>query len=218
MIGSTISHYKIVSEIGRGGMGIVYKAEDTKLNRTVALKVLPLRALEGEEEMSRFGREAQAAAALNHPHIATVYEIDEEDGQPFIVMEYVDGPSLKDKIEEGPLKLDDAIKFAIQIAEGLDTAHEVGIVHRDVKPANIMLTGKGEVKIMDFGLAKRSDQTTLTKTGRLRVARGGSWFCSPNYCSAYRPGFRGKSPPAHAFNNVGFRCARGATSQREEAR
>ena len=165
MIGSVISHYKIVSELGRGGMGIVYKAQDTRLDRSVAIKMLPSQQLASEDEKARFFREAQASAALNHPHIATVFEIDEEDNQSFIVMEYVDGPSLKDRIEEGPLKLDDAIRLAIQIASGLEAAHEAGIVHRDIKPANVMLTKKGEAKIMDFGLAKLSDQTTLTKTG-----------------------------------------------------
>ena len=165
MVGKNLSHYKILEELGRGGMGIVYKAEDTKLDRTVAIKVLPSAALTSEDDRARFYREAKAAAQLHHPHIASVFEIDEVNGRVFMVMEFVDGPSLKDTIEEGPLKLDKAIKLAIQIADGLDTAHEAGIIHRDIKPANIMLTRKGEAKITDFGLAKLPDQTTLTKTG-----------------------------------------------------
>ncbi len=165
MIGQTLSHYRILKELGRGGMGIVYKAEDAKLNRTVALKVLPQYAVSDADDVARFNREAQAAAALNHPHIATIHEIDEVDGQSFIVMEYVDGPSLKEKINEGPLELNEALRIAIQFISGLEAAHELGIVHRDIKPANIMLTRKGETKIMDFGLAKLAGQTTLTKTG-----------------------------------------------------
>ena len=165
MIDQTISHYLIVEELGRGGMGIVYKAKDTKLNRTVALKVLAKNLTGDSDELIRFRREAQAAGSLNHPHIATIHEIDDEDGQSFIVMEYVDGPSLKEKIEDGPLEVDDALRIAIQFVSGLESAHELGIVHRDIKPANIMLTRKGEAKIMDFGLAKLAGQATLTKTG-----------------------------------------------------
>ena len=165
MIGQTISHYKILSEIGRGGMGIVYKAEDTKLRRIVALKFLPVKDLEGEEAKARFLREAQAAAALNHPNIATIYEIDEAEGKPFIAMEYIDGGSLKEKAEGHPLKLDEALDIAIQAGQGLQTAHDAGITHRDIKSANIMLTRTGQAKIMDFGLAQLGDRSQLTKTG-----------------------------------------------------
>ena len=165
MIGRTISHYKILEELGRGGMGVFYKAEDTKLRRTVALKFLSPRALGTEEEKARFIHEAQAAAALNHPNICTIYEINESEDQSFIAMEYIEGESLRDIIESGPMKLDNAQKIAIQIAEGLHEAHRRRIVHRDIKPENIMITGEGRVKIMDFGLAKSPGRTQLTREG-----------------------------------------------------
>ena len=165
MIGKSVSHYKIFEKIGEGGMGVVYKAEDTKLRRTVALKFLSPQALGTEEEKARFIHEAQAAAALNHPNICTVHEIDETEGQSFIAMEYIEGQSLKGIIESGPLKLEEAQKIAMQIAEGLHEAHRRQIVHRDIKPANIMITGEGRVKIMDFGLAKSPGRTHLTREG-----------------------------------------------------
>jgi TolB-like protein/Flp pilus assembly protein TadD/predicted Ser/Thr protein kinase len=165
MIGKTISHYKILEELGRGGMGVVYKALDTKLERTVALKFLSPQVLGAEDEKARFLHEAQAAAALSHPNICTIYEIDEYDEQSFIAMECVEGKSLRSMIEKGPLKLEQVIDIAMQSAAGLQEAHEKGIVHRDIKPANIMITPKGRVKIMDFGLAKLHGQTMLTKEG-----------------------------------------------------
>ncbi|MGH7457161.1 MAG: serine/threonine-protein kinase, partial [bacterium] len=131
MIGKIISHYKILEKLGEGGMGVVYKAEDTKLKRIVALKFLPSSIMASEVEKTRFVHEAQAAAALNHPNICTIYEIDEVDGQAFIAMEFVEGQSLKVKIEAGPLKLDEALNIAMQVAEGLQAAHEKGITHRD---------------------------------------------------------------------------------------
>ncbi len=146
-------------------MGVVYKAEDTKLSRIVALKFLPQHAIVNEDEKNRFTREAQAAAALNHTNIATVYEIDETDGQTFISMEFVEGKNLKELIDEKPLKLIEAIDYAIQIAEGLYAAHEKGVVHRDMKSANVMITENGEVKIMDFGLAKLKGASQLTQMG-----------------------------------------------------
>jgi len=148
---------------GRHGGGL--QAEDTKLRRIVALKFLPVKDLEGEETKARFLREAQAAAALNHPNIATIYEIDEAEGKPFIAMEYIDGGSLKEKIVACPLKLEEALGIAVQAGQGLQAAHEEGITHRDIKSANIMLTGTGQPKIMDFGLARLSDRSQLTKTG-----------------------------------------------------
>ncbi len=165
MIGQTISHYKILEKLGEGGMGVVYKAEDTKLKRTVALKFLSSQALGTKEEKIRFVHEAQAAAALNHTNICTVHEIDEREGQSFIAMEYVEGESLKSRVEPGPLKLAEAIGIITQAAEGLKRAHEKGIVHRDIKTANIMVTGEGQAKIMDFGLAKSAEMTKLTRTG-----------------------------------------------------
>jgi serine/threonine protein kinase/tetratricopeptide (TPR) repeat protein len=165
MIGKTISHYTILEELGRGGMGVVYLAEDTKLRRSVALKFLTPQALGTEDEKTRFIHEAQAAAALNHPNICTVYEIDEAEGRSFIAMEYVEGRSLKDIIASGPMKLEEAQGIAMQIAGALHAAHQKQIVHRDIKPANIMITDEGRVKIMDFGLAKSPGRTQLTREG-----------------------------------------------------
>jgi len=165
MIGQTISHYKILEKLGEGGMGVVYKAEDTKLGRTVALKFLTPQAVGNEEEKTRFIHEAKAAAALNHPNICTVHEIDEYEDQSFITMECIEGESLKAKIKSGPLRVDEAVEIAVEIAEGLQEAHSKGIIHRDVKSANIMLTATGRVKVMDFGLAKSSGRTQLTRSG-----------------------------------------------------
>jgi len=167
MIGKTISHYKILEKLGEGGMGVVYKAEDTKLKRTVALKFLTPYALGSEEEKTRFVLEAQAAAALDHPNICTVYEIEEYEGKTFIAMAYIGRQSLKKKIASGPLELEKALDIVIQVAEGLQEAHEKGIVHRDIKSANIMVTEKGQAKIMDFGLAKLAEGTKLTKTATI---------------------------------------------------
>ena len=165
MTGQTISHYKILEKLGEGGMGVVYKAQDTKLDRTVALKFLSSQSI-SDQDRARFIREAQAAASLSHPNIATVYEIDEREEQTFIAMEYVEGKSLRETIERGPLKLKDAINIAGEIAHGLQAAHEKGIVHRDMKSANVMLTEKGQVKVMDFGLAKLAKGSLLiTKQG-----------------------------------------------------
>ena len=173
MIGTTLSHYRIVAELGRGGMGIVYKAEDTKLDRTVALKVLPAAALSSEDDRTRFYREAKAAAQLNHPHIAAVHEIDEavpegahtDDKRPFIAMEFIDGKSLEAKAKEGPMALEEVVRLSMQVANALEAAHEKNIVHRDIKSANIMLTAKGDAKVLDFGLAKTAHSTMLTRMG-----------------------------------------------------
>ena len=154
MLGQTISHYKILAKLGGGGMGVVYKAEDTKLKRPVALKFLPPELSRDEEAKERFVHEAQAASALDHPNICTIYEIDEtEDGQIFICMAYYEGETLKKKIERGSMPIDQTLDLAIQIAQGLAKVHEHGITHRDIKPANVMLTKEGVVKIVDFGLA-----------------------------------------------------------------
>ncbi len=166
MIGKTIAHYKILEKIGEGGMGVVYKAEDIKLKRTVALKFLPATALKSETEKKRFIREAQAEAAIDHPNICAIYEIEEIEGQTFIAMAYIDGETLVKIIEKGPLSLTEAFDIAIQVAEGLQEAHEKGVIHRDIKPANIMLTKKGQPKIMDFGLARLSGTTRVTRTGQ----------------------------------------------------
>ena len=164
MIGKTVSHYKILEKIGEGAMGVVYKAEDTKLKRTVALKFLPPEWTRDPEAKERFLREAQAAAVLDHPNICTVYEINESKGQTFISMAYIDGQTLKDNLEFGPLEIQDAQGVILQIAQGLHDAHQNGIVHRDIKPGNIMLTEKGQAKITDFGLAKLEWGADITKT------------------------------------------------------
>jgi serine/threonine protein kinase len=164
MIGQSLSHYKIFEKLGEGGMGVVYKAEDTRLKRTVALKFLP-RGLESHEaERARFLQEAQAASALNHPNVCTIYDIGETEGQRFIAMEYVQGMTLREKIAEGRLQAGTAVGYAIQIAEALEEAHSKGIVHRDIKSDNIMVNSKNQVKVMDFGLAKLKGSLKLTKT------------------------------------------------------
>jgi len=174
MIGSTLSHYKITAELGRGGMGIVYRATDTKLDRTVAIKVLPSATLASEDDRARFYREAKAAAALHHPNIASVFEIDEavpsgapHDAQasPFIVMEFIEGETLEKRIKAGPMKLEEAVRIASQMSNGLEAAHEKNIVHRDIKAANVMLTKKGDAKLLDFGLAQTAQSTKLTRMG-----------------------------------------------------
>jgi len=166
MIGKTISHYKILEKFGEGGMGIIYKAEDTKLKRTVALKFLPPELTRDKEAKKRFIQEAQAASALDHPNICTIHEIGEtEEGQMFIVMACYEGESLKDKIDRGPLPIDEVIHIVIQIAEGLRKAHSKNIIHRDIKPANILITEDEQIKIVDFGLAKLAGRTMLTKEG-----------------------------------------------------
>ncbi len=165
MIGKTISHYKILEKLGEGGMGVVYKAQDTKLDRIVALKFLPKHLLCDGEAKTRFEHEAKTASALDHPNIATIYEIDEFEGECFISMAYVEGKSLKKLLEEKTFSVKEVVDIAIQICEGLAIAHEKGIIHRDIKSDNIMLTSRGQVKIMDFGLAKLRGVSKVTKTG-----------------------------------------------------
>ncbi len=178
--GTLVSHYRIIEEIGAGGMGVVYKAEDTELHRMVALKFLSHQALKSEENMARFIREAQSAAALDHPNICTIHEIGKAQGHTFIVMAFIEGESLKCRIEAGSLELDDALGIAAQVARGLKAAHDKGIVHRDIKPANIMLTSDGTVKIMDFGIATSAGETRLTGVDE---TLGTVPYMSPEHCA-----------------------------------
>ncbi len=178
MIGQTISHYKILEKLGEGGMGVVYKAHDTKLDRDVALKFLPPHLSSSEQDKARFMQEAKAASAINHPNICTIYSIDEHDGQMFIVMEFVDGQTLRQKKESIVYK--QAIDIGIQIADGLAAAHEKGIVHRDIKPENIMIRKDGIAQIMDFGLAKlRASGSKITRLTKEGSTVGTAGYMSP---------------------------------------
>ena len=190
MIGQTLRHYRITEKIGAGGMGVVYRATDTKLNRDVAIKVLPAAFAEAPHRRTRFEREAQLLAALNHPNIAAIYGLERENGVDYLVLEYVPGESLAEKLARGPLPVEEAIELAIQIADALDAAHESGVIHRDLKPANIMVTADGQVKVLDFGLAKAfaedpsgddlSDSPTLSaRATREGVILGTAVYMSP---------------------------------------
>ena len=160
MIGETVSHYRILEKLGEGGMGVVYRAHDTTLNRDVALKILPQVFAQDEQRMARFEREAQVLASLNHPHIAQIHGLEDSEDVHALVLELVEGETLAERLKKAPVPGDEALRIALQIAEGLEAAHEHGIIHRDLKPANIKITPEDQVKILDFGLAKAMEDET----------------------------------------------------------
>jgi len=217
MVGKTISHYKVLEKIGEGGMGVVYRATDTKLNRDVALKILPQQFASDSQRMGRFQREAEVLASLDHPNIGQIYGIEDAGQTKALVLQLIEGPTLADKIAQGPIPVEDALKIALQMAEGLEAAHEKGVIHRDLKPANIKITPEGQVKILDFGLAKAlevevpasslSQSPTLTAAAtQAGVILGTAAYMSPEQAKGEPVD---KRTDIFAFGSVLYECLTG---------
>jgi len=176
MIGKTLSHYKVLEKIGQGGMGEVYRAEDTSLKREVAIKVLPEQFTKDPQRLARFEREAQLLASLNHPNIAAIHSFEHSDDIHFLVLELVPGETLQERVARGPVPVEEALEICRQIAEGVEAAHEKGVIHRDLKPANVKVTPEGKVKILDFGLAKAFEAETPVSR-----PKGSPWTKKPTF-------------------------------------